>query len=153
MTVVDANVLLYAVNADDPTHVPARRWLESALGSAESVAFSWVVILAFLRMATSSRVFGTPLTAPEATAYVEEWLRQPAAVVISPTSRHLAILSGLLAQTGSAGNLITDAHLAALAVEHGARLASFDRDFLRFARHPIDHPERPDLSRRRAPLL
>lgn len=143
MTVVDANVLLYAVNADDPTHVPARRWLESALGSTESVAFSWVVILAFLRIATSSRVFNTPLTAPEATAYVEDWLRQPAAVVISPTSRHLAILGGLLAQTGGAGNLITDAHLAALAVEHGARIASFDRDFLRFPGIRLTIPTAP----------
>ena len=132
MIAVDANVLLYAVNRDDSNHQPARRWLESRLAGSEPVGFAWVVLLAFIRIATHPQVFPAPLSAGEATRMVEEWLSQPSAVVLTPTGRHLGILSGLLAQAGSGGNLVSDAHLATLALEHGAGIASFDRDFLRF---------------------
>jgi toxin-antitoxin system PIN domain toxin len=132
MVAVDANVLLYAVNRDDPNHPAARRWLERRLTGNDPVGFAWVVLLAFVRIATHPRVFPVPLTATEAIAVVEEWLSQPSAVVLTPTPRHLGILSGLLAPSGTGGNLVTDAHLAALALEHGAGIASFDRDFLRF---------------------
>ena len=130
---IDANILLYAVNRDDPNHPSARRWLERRLNGSEPVAFAWVVLLAFLRIATHPQVFPAPLSAAQATRVVEEWLSQPAAVVLAPTARHLGLLSGLLAESGTGGNLVTDAHLAALALEHGAGIASFDRDFLRFA--------------------
>ena len=133
MILVDANVLLYAVNHSDPSHGPARAWLEGALNGSEPVGFAWLVVLAFLRISTSARVFASPLDVGAAAGYVEEWFSSSTALVVSPTPRHLAVLAGLLSDTGTAANLVNDAHLAALAVEHGARIASFDRDFARFA--------------------
>ena len=98
----------------------------------EVVGLAWVVLLAFIRVATSPVVFPTPLSPDEATSQVEAWLAAPAAVVTQPTTRHAPLLRGLLRDTGTGGNLTTDAHLAALAVEHGADIVSFDRDFARF---------------------
>jgi uncharacterized protein len=133
VVVVDANVLLYAVNEDASLHLAARTWLESALRGNEPVAFSWVALLAFLRLATRAAVFPTPLSVDEAFTVVEWWLAQPPAVTLEPTRRHVGLLRGLVSDAGTAGNLVTDAHLAALALEHGARVVSFDRDFARFA--------------------
>jgi hypothetical protein len=130
--VVDANVLLYAVNPDAPLHERAQTWLDGALSGTETVGFAWSVLLAFLRIGTNSAVFARPLTVEEAIGIVELWLGQPAAVVVDPTPRHLAVLRGLLESTGTAANLVNDAHLAALALEHGAEIVSFDRDFQRF---------------------
>jgi len=132
MILVDANVLLYAVNRDAKHHAAALAWLDAALGAGEGVGFPWTVLLAFLRLSTNPAVFAAPLTEEQAAQCVEGWLAQPAAVVVSPTSRHLGILRGLLHDAGTAANLVNDAHLAALAVEHSARIASFDRDFRRF---------------------
>ena len=132
MQLVDANVLLYAVNEDAPNHVPARRWLDGALGGQETVAFTWIVLLAFLRLSTRTALFPQPLTPADATGIVERWLDQPAALVIQPTERHLGLLRGLLAESGTAANLVNDAHLAALALEHGAEIVTFDADFARF---------------------
>lgn len=133
MRLVDANVLLYAVNETSAYHVRARSWLDGALGGREPVAFSWTVLLAFLRLATHPAVFPHPLTAQEATAVVRAWLTQPTALVVEPTSRHVDLIAGLLAEAGTAANLVNDAHLAALALEHDAVLVSFDADFGRFA--------------------
>jgi len=130
--VVDANVLLYAVNEDAPNHRASRRWLESALNGTETIGFAWVVLLAFLRLATRPGLFPRPLTIAQAAGVLEAWLAQPPAVVLAPTSRHLGLVHGLLAPIGSAGNLVTDAHLAALAIEHGGEVVSFDGDFGRF---------------------
>ncbi len=132
MQVVDANVLLYAVNEDSPLHERARTWLDAALAGSETVGFAWIVLLAFLRLSTRSDLFAQPLTAEEATGVVEMWLSAPTAVVVHPTARHLPVLSGLLGPLGTAANLVNDAHLAALAVEHGGGVTSFDRDFGRF---------------------
>ncbi len=132
MQLVDANVLLYAVNEDAPHHAAAHSWLDDALGSREAVGFAWVVLLAFLRLSTRPGLFARPLTLDEAAGVVELWLSQPAAVVVHPTGRHLSLLRGLLGTTGTAANLVNDAHLAALALEHGAEIVSFDRDFQRF---------------------
>jgi toxin-antitoxin system PIN domain toxin len=129
---VDANVLLYAINEDAPQHEVARGWLDGALGGREAVAFAWVVLLAFLRLSTRPGLFSRPLTVDEASAVAEGWLDRPAALTVSPTARHLGLLHGLLAGVGSAGNLVNDAHLAALAVEHGGEIVSFDGDFARF---------------------
>ena len=96
------------------------------------MAFSWTVVLAFLRLGTHPAVFPRPLTTHQAAAIAERWLRSPTSVMVEPTLRHLAILRGLLESTGTAGNLVGDAHLAALALEHGATVVSFDRDFARF---------------------
>lgn len=133
MRLCDANVLLYAVNSDAPNHLPARSWLDAALNGHEAVAFPWAVLLAFLRLATNPAVFPHPLDPDRAIGQLREWLRQPAATVAEPGVRHLEILAGLLAESGAAGNLVSDAHLAALAIEHEAELVSFDRDFARFA--------------------
>jgi len=133
MLLCDANVLLYAVNSDAPNHTAARSWLDGALSGGETVAFPWAVLLAFLRLATHPAVFPLPLGADAAIARVREWLRQPAATVAEPGSRHLEILAALVEESGVAGNLVSDAHLAALAIELDAELVSFDRDFARFA--------------------
>ncbi len=142
MRVVDANLLVYAVNADAAEHVTARSWLEERLNGDEAVGFAWVVLLAFLRVVTRREVLSAPLPPAKAFEYVEEWLVQRPSTVLHPTARHLAVLRGLLEPLGTAGNLATDAHLAALAVEHGAALVSFDRDFGRFPglrwQHPAD---------------
>ena len=133
MKVVDANVLIYAVNEDAPHHPAARGWLEGALSGQEPVGFGWVVLLAFLRLTTRRAVFPNPLTLQQATRVMETWLAQPAAILLQPTPRHLSVLHGLLAPLGTAGNQVNDAHLAALAIEHGAQVVSFDVDFGRFA--------------------
>jgi len=140
MRLVDANVLLYAANRDAPTHERARAWLDEALGDSEPVGFAWTVLLAFVRLSTHPGVFPRALRASDATSVVEEWLSQPPAVVVEPTARHLGLLRGLLGETGSAANLVNDAHLAALAFEHGAEVVSFDRDFQRFAGLRLFHP-------------
>ena len=132
MHVVDANVILYAVNEDAPQHERARGWLDGALAGREPVAFAWVVLLAFLRLATRRDLFPRPLRPEEAAGVVELWLSAPAAVVLHPGPRHVSLLRGLLTATGTAANLVNDAHLAALALEHGADVVSFDRDFGRF---------------------
>lgn len=132
MQVVDANVLLHAVNDSSGQHRAAVTWLDGALSGREPVGFAWVALLAFVRVATRSGVFPAPLSPADALRVVEEWTAAPSALLVHPTGRHLTILRGLLEEAGTAGNLTTDAHLAALAVEHGAQVVSFDRDFERF---------------------
>ena len=133
MRIVDANVLLYAVNTAAPRHAQARSWLDGALAGREPIGFAWTVLLAFLRLTTHPAVFPRPLAVGEATEIVRAWLAQPAAIVVDPTPRHADLLAGLLAEAGTAANLVGDAHLAVLAMEHDAVLVSFDADFGRFA--------------------
>lgn len=132
MWIVDANVLLYAVNQASTQHHRARPWLDAALSGQEAVGFTWIVTVAFLRLATHPAVFPHPLSADDAIGTVRDWLARPVAILLDPTSRHLDVLAGLLAETGAAGNLVNDAHLASVAVEHHAVLVSFDSDFGRF---------------------
>jgi toxin-antitoxin system PIN domain toxin len=132
MKLADVNLLLYAVDESSPRHESARRWLEETLSGSETFAFSWSVLLAFLRLGTNPRVFESPLAVDTALDLVDSWLGQSCATVIHPTERHSALLRELLGPLGTAGNLTTDAHLAALAVEHGAELCSADADFARF---------------------
>lgn len=132
MKLVDANVLLYAVNEDASSHEDAHLWLDGALAGRETVGFAWIVLLAFLRLSTHGAIFPRPLTLDEAAGVVELWLDRPAAIVVHPSGRHLSLLRGLLAEVGTAANLVNDAHLATLALEHGAEIVSFDRDFGRF---------------------
>ena len=133
MRVPDVNVLLYARDPEAMQSDAARGWLELALSGEDTVGFAIVAILGFVRIITNPRVFVEPLSPSEAFDQVDEWLAQPPATVIHPGRRHLAILRGLLEGAGTAGNLTTDAHLAALAIEHGATLASFDGDSHRFS--------------------
>jgi uncharacterized protein len=130
---VDANLLLYATDTRSPRHAAARSWLESQLSADETIALAWVVLLAFLRLSTHSHVFARPLAVERAFDVVDRWLARPCVVVVHPGGRHAAIMRQLLGPLGTAGNLVNDAHLAALAIEHGAELNSCDSDFSRFS--------------------
>ncbi len=132
MTIVDANVLIYSIDADAARHETARRWLVRTLEGPDTVGFAWMVLLAFIRLVTSARLFPKPLTVPQATDIVATWLSAPNTVVVQPGSRHGALLASLLDDVGTAGNLVNDAHLAALAIENNAVIGSFDADFARF---------------------
>lgn len=132
MKLLDTNLLLYAVDESAPNHEAARTWLERQLGGTETVAFSWNALLGFVRLVTNPRVFLEPLDVGVALDLVDAWLAQPVSTVVAPTERHATVLRDLLAPLGTAGNLTSDAHLAALAIEHGATVCSTDRDFARF---------------------
>lgn len=132
MNLVDANVLLYAVNEADPKHRASRHWLDTALDGGESVGFAWVPMLAFLRLVTKVGLFPSPLTVADAVDRLRRWIDQPAAIVVEPTARHLDLVAGLLAGVGTGGNLVNDAHLAALALDHDATIVTYDNDFGRF---------------------
>lgn len=132
MILLDANLLIYAVNADAPLHQKAKPWLESALSGQESVGFSWDVLLAFLRLTTRPGMFRRSLSMNAAFELLAAWLDQPLATIVNPGPRHLQVLRELLLPLGTGGNLTSDAHLAALAIEHGAELCSSDTDFARF---------------------
>lgn len=132
MKLVDLNLLLYAIDEEARNHDRARAWLEDVLSGTEEVGFAWVVLLGFVRLSTSPAVFEAPLEAGDALDIVDGWLAQPVAVVVDPSERHTRNLRELLSPLGTAGNLTTDAHLAALAIEHGAELCSRDADFSRF---------------------
>jgi toxin-antitoxin system PIN domain toxin len=131
--VLDLNILLYAVNRDGPRHAEARAWLEDVLSGEETVAIPWVVVLGFLRIATSRRVFPRPMSPDDACRVVDGWFAQDAVVPLNPGEDHWPTLRRLLMAAGSAGNLTTDAHLAALAIENGAELCSTDAEFARFS--------------------
>ena len=132
MILLDANVLLYAYDASSPQHERARSWLERTLSDPQPVLFPWATVLAFLRIATNPRAFQYPLRTDEAIAIVSSWLARPNVSVVQPTDRHWTLLAAALHDAQVRGPLVTDAHLAALAVEHGATLATTDRDFARF---------------------
>ena len=132
MKLVDANVLLYAVNEDAARHESQRRWLDSALSGQDTVAFAWVVLLAFVRLVTREGLFPSPLSIDEAMDRVEAWLAGPPAVLVHPTGEHPRLVRSLLHDLGAGGNLVNDAHLAALAIEHRCTIVSFDHDFDRF---------------------
>ncbi|MCA1552835.1 MAG: type II toxin-antitoxin system VapC family toxin [Chloroflexi bacterium] len=132
MKLLDVNLLLYAVDESSPFHSAARTWFERALSGPETIAFDWHVLLAFIRLSTRARLFTHPLTTTQALDLVDSWLAQPNVTVVHPTERHAPILRELLEPLGTAGNLTSDAHLAAMAIEHGMELCSLDNYFARF---------------------
>lgn len=132
MRLVDANVLLYAVNEDAQHHTASRAWLDAALGGGDAVGFSWIVGVAFLRLSTSAAVFPTPLAIDEAVGQLHDWTSGGTASWVEPSAGHLTHLERVLQGLGTGGNLVNDAHLAALAVEHRAAIVSYDNDFARF---------------------
>lgn len=140
MKLIDLNVLLYAVNRDAAHHAAARQWWESALNGEEPIALCWPVLLGFLRVATSCRVFAQPLSCDDALAKIDQWLAQPPVRIVTETGEHWRIFRSLLQASGTAGNLTTDAHLAALAIGHGAVIVSCDTDFARFPGLRWEHP-------------
>ncbi len=134
MILVDANLLIYAYDSRSPRHERARSWLEATLGSDEQVGFSLVTLLAFVRIGTSPSVFERPMPVGKAIDLVQGWLRLPNVSLTEPSGRHWAVLSKVADAGQARGPMIMDAHLAALAVEHGATLCTTDRDFARFPR-------------------
>jgi uncharacterized protein len=129
---VDANLLIYAIDADSPQRRRARPWLEQVLSGRAPVGLPWIVILAFIRITTRAGIMRRSLPLADALAYVESWLQQPCVEAIAPGAQHSPILCRLLEATGTAGNLTSDAHIAALALERGAAICSTDHDFARF---------------------
>ena len=132
MILVDANLLIYAIDSDSPRHTEARAWLEGVLSGTIAVGLAWIVILAFLRITTRPGILRKPLSPEQAMAFVDEWLDQPYVTAVGPGERHWQVLRNLLRATGTAGALVPDAHLAAMGIELGAAIHSTDPDFQRF---------------------
>jgi toxin-antitoxin system PIN domain toxin len=137
---VDANLLLYAVDETSPFHRAARDWLVAQLNGARRVGFPWPSLLAFVRIATHPRAADHPLTAEAAWAQVARWLAADVSFVPAPTERHADVLGDLMATHHVTGNLVPDAHLAALAIEHGLTVCSADTDFARFTEVRWENP-------------
>jgi toxin-antitoxin system PIN domain toxin len=132
MIIIDANLLIYAVNEDAPLNRKAKPWLESVLSGTETVGFAWIVVIAFIRLTTRTGLFRRPLPMEAAFDLVASWLDQTSAIIVHPGPRHFQVLRQVLLPVGTGGNLTSDAHLAALAIECGAELCSSDTDFARF---------------------
>ncbi len=143
MILLDANLLLYAYNSSSEHHAAAKRWLEEVLSKPQPVRLAWITILAFLRIGTNLRAFPHPLSPTEASEIVSSWLERPMVAVLDPGERHWPILSRLLTTTQARGPLVMDAHMAALAIEHGATLCTTDQDFTRFPDLRLFNPLRP----------
>lgn len=132
MILVDANLLLYAEDSRSSRHSEARKWWVAQLSGSSAVCLCWSVISAFLRISTNGRAYHRPLTLEEATERVQSWLDQPCVRIVQPTQRHWHIFREMLTAGEATANLVSDAHLAALAVEYGCQLNSTDADFARF---------------------
>ncbi len=132
MILPDLNVIVHAYNRGSASHQAARQWWETSLSHSRPVGLCWAVMLGFIRLSTQRRILAAPLTVSAACAEVRAWLAQPQVSIVEPGRRHASILFDLLEQVGAAGNLTTDAHLAALAIEHQCELCSTDADFNRF---------------------
>ncbi|MGA8808695.1 MAG: TA system VapC family ribonuclease toxin, partial [Thermoanaerobaculia bacterium] len=132
MILVDSNILLYAKFEDVPQHRRARIWFEEQLNGSARIGIPWQVSLAFLRLATNARVFARPLTIAAAWKQMMEWLDHPRVWIPEPTEEHASVLRDLLLHANVTGSLVADAHLAALAIEHGLTVCSADSDFVRF---------------------
>ncbi len=133
MVILDANILIYAYHADAAQHAVVSTWLENQTDRFETVGLTWPVIWAFLRICTNERLWMRPPSVEEVFERLEEWQSQPKMVLAEPGPRHLQILKTLSLQSGVRGALVTDAVLAAIAIEHAATLASTDREFRRFS--------------------
>lgn len=142
MIIPDLNLIIYAHNATDHRHAAARLWWESCLNGSEPIGVAWVTVLGFVRLATHRQVLVAPLPVETAVSVVEKWLAQPVVQMLVPGRDHLMHCFGFLRRLGVAGNLTTDAHLAALAMEYQAELHSTDTDFARFPglrwRNPLE---------------
>jgi toxin-antitoxin system PIN domain toxin len=140
LILLDANLLLYAYHAGVAQHAAAKRWFENALAGADPVGLSWSTMLAFLRIGTNPRVFERPYSIEDAVGIVSSWLAHPAVAVVRPGERYWEVLRELLVEARAEAALVSDAALAALAIEHGATLCSTDRDFRRFRKLKLQNP-------------
>lgn len=132
MILVDANLLLYAEDQLSSQHAAARLWWDTQLSGAAPVCLCWPVLDAFIRIGTNPRVYANPLSLAQALSRVQSWLDQPCVRLVQPTGRHWTVFQKMLTAGQATANLVTDAHLAALALEHGCDLVSTDADFSRF---------------------
>jgi uncharacterized protein len=132
MILVDANLLLYAEDSLSEHHAPAKAWWDEQLSKTDTVCLCWPVISAFIRITTNARILKQPLTLEEAISRVQSWLEQPCVRMIQPTEFHWPILQRMLRDGKATANLVSDAQLAALAIEHNCELYSSDLDFSRF---------------------
>ena len=132
MILVDANILLYAEDSLSPRHQQACEWWDQQLSGTDVICLCWTVLCAYIRIGTNPRVFEHPLSLNQAQNRVESWLNQPCTRIIRPTERHWTVFKQILTDGQAVANLVTDAHLAALAIEHDCKLASADSDFARF---------------------
>lgn len=133
MILPDVNLLVHAYNSESAVHAPARRWWEDVLNGTRPTGLAWVALLGFVRITTHRHVLARPWPVASACGTVKAWLARPYVSILHPGERHAEILFGLLAALGTGGNLTTDAHLAALAIESQCELHSTDADFGRFA--------------------
>lgn len=133
MIIPDVNLLVYAYNADAPLHKEAKHWWEDTLTRCLPVGLTWIVAIGYIRLMTDNRVLDMPLKPVEAVGHVESWLNCPGVSILEPGLQHLEILSTLFKETGVAGRITTDTHIAALALEHHGEVHSNDRDFGRFS--------------------
>jgi hypothetical protein len=140
LILVDANLLLYAEDALHPKNSEARAWWDGKLSGTEAVCLCWSVLSAFIRIGTNARVFDQPLSLEQALDRVQSWLAQPCTRIIRPTERHWTVFRQMLLDGQALANLVPDAHLAALAVEHGCVLVSTDADFARFPKLKWENP-------------
>ncbi len=150
MILPDLNLVVHAYNSESAEHAAARAWWEEQLSGSSPVSLPWVVVSGFVRLVTQRKVLTNPYPAAEACAIAESWLARPNVSVLQPGERHAELFFRLVRALGSAGNLTTDAHLAALAIEHGAELLSTDADFARFPELRWRNPLRPARSARRS---
>ena len=140
MILIDVNLMLYAYDSASNEHKRAASWLDRTFSDASLVALTWHTVLSFLRISTAPRMLSHPFDLEHATSIVSDWLERPNVTLVGPTEQHWAILCELLPQSRVRGSLIMDAHLAALAIEHGATLCTNDRDFARFPRLKVEYP-------------
>ncbi len=131
--IVDANLLIYAYDRQSPFHQQARSWLEEQLNGGTRIGLPWVSLLAFARIVCHPRIYERPASPAQAWEQIELWLDAPAAWIPSVTGRHRQVLGGLITGHRLSSSLLPDAHLAALAIEHGVVVASADGDFARFS--------------------
>ncbi len=138
MKLPDTNVLVSSVNEFSAVRDQAATWLEQAFDSETGIGFAWLALVGFVRVSTQRGILKTPLSPANALELMDAWLSHPRARILQPTDRHGDILARLLLVAGTAGNLTNDAHLAALAIEHGCTIGSFDKDFKKFPGIKLD---------------
>ena len=132
MILLDINLLIYAYDESSPYHSSAKRWWEDQMNGSQMIGLSWVALLGFIRLLTNPRIYQDPYSPSEVLEIVKAWLEQPHVRIVHPAEQHFVLLAELIKKVGTAGNLTTDAHLAALAIERGLILQTTDADFARF---------------------
>lgn len=132
MILVDVNLLIYAIDRDSPHHERVHKWFEGVLNGSELIGLPWIVILAFLRITTRAGIVRKPMSVETALDYCQSWLDLASVHFVVPGPHHWPIFRNLLLSVGTACNLTSDVHLAALALEHGCAIYSADNDFKRF---------------------